>query len=361
VILVKVIIIGIYPPPYGGISVHIKRMKAYLENKNVDVTVYNESKNNNHTYKEIVSINTYKTFIFKLLFLKADIFHFHTINKKVRLLLGIYKIFGKRIILTIHGESLREQLIHSNILVKKLLLLSLKQLDLIICVNPKTINELLSLGFDENKLICVTAYNNPIESIGERDNISNSVWDFIHLSKFTICANGWIKFNGNEDLYGIDLLIELVNRLKKSGKQIKLIFALLGKESQNEKERKYYDDLKIRISLLKLNKDILIYEVEDTEFYPILKESNLFIRPTNTDGYGVSIAEAIHYNVPSIASDVCVRPEGTLLFKCRDIDDLYEKTIDVIDNYDCYKQSLTLVKIQDNGEGLLRIYEEILK
>lgn len=40
----KVVFIGPYPPPYGGVSVHIKRMKAYLEKKDVDVIIYNESK-----------------------------------------------------------------------------------------------------------------------------------------------------------------------------------------------------------------------------------------------------------------------------------------------------------------------------
>nr|WP_307890068.1 hypothetical protein [Clostridium botulinum] len=44
----KIAIIGPYPPPYGGISVHIKRMKLYLENKNIDVTVYNDAKEYNN-------------------------------------------------------------------------------------------------------------------------------------------------------------------------------------------------------------------------------------------------------------------------------------------------------------------------
>ena len=38
----KINIIGPFPPPYGGISVHIKRMMLYLITNNVEVTIYNE-------------------------------------------------------------------------------------------------------------------------------------------------------------------------------------------------------------------------------------------------------------------------------------------------------------------------------
>ena len=54
-------------------------------------------------------------------------------------------------------------------------------------------------------------------------------------------------------------------------------------------------------------------------FYPVLKSGNIFVRPTNTDGDSVSLREALHYGMPTVASDAVPRPEGTILFRNRDL------------------------------------------
>lgn len=353
----KIALIGPYPPPYGGISIHIKRTKLFLKSRNISTTIYNES---NYTIKSdsIVAIN-YKKFIFKVPFIKADILHFHSSSKKVRMLLGFYKIFGKNIILTLHGERLKDQLDDSNYITRKLLIKSLKNLNKIICVNPKVVNELISLGVAANKVSYLPAYIKPIEDEYDFKNIPEYVSDFINDTEFLISSNGAIRFYNSQDLYGLDMIIELMDKLKNNFKTVKLIFCVLDIQSQSEKEKRYYYSLQKRIKRLNIEDKILLYEVNNTEFYPILKKSKLFLRPTNTDGYGVSIAEALYYKVPSIASDVCKRPQGTIIFKPRDINDLYIKTVDVLKNYNLYKEKLKDNIQYDNAETLLNIYKEL--
>ncbi len=53
--------------------------------------------------------------------------------------------------------------------------------------------------------------------------------------------------------------------------------------------------------------------------------ADLMVRPTYRDGYGISVAEALHFGCPAIASDVCRRAKGAIIFKNRDFDDLIEK------------------------------------
>lgn len=356
----KLTIIGPYPPPYGGISVHIKRIKKYLNNKGIDVEVYNESKKVNNEDSNIHQIANYKSFIFRVPFIKTDIIHFHTINKKVRILIGLYKAFNKKIILTIHGQSIHNQLENSNKITRKLLISSLDKIDRIVCVNPIIINELVLVGIKKEKLVCIPAYINPIEDRYDFNNIPQNIWSFINNSKFLISANGSIRFYNGEDLYGMDMLIELIYRLKSNGYEINLIIALLGYEVQNEKERTYNKKLEEKITRLNLNKNILIFKVKNTEFYPILKKSKIFLRPTNTDGDAISIREALYYKIPVIASDVVQRPEGTALFKTRNIDDLYKKVIDIIENYNYYKVKINDIKIKDNAGSILEVYNECL-
>ena len=108
---VKIAIIGPYPPPYGGISVHIKRIKNYFKKNHIEYIIYNESRMVG--YENIINvkpINSYKKFIFKIPFLKFGTLHFHSTNLKIQMLLGCYRFLGKKIILTIHGESWFNQL-----------------------------------------------------------------------------------------------------------------------------------------------------------------------------------------------------------------------------------------------------------
>jgi len=356
----KVIIIGPYPPPYGGISVHVKRMKHYLEKRKTDVSIYNESKVYKNVAGKIYSIKSYKKFIFQIPFLKADVIHFHSIDIRIRILLGFFKILGKKIILTIHGESSYEQLTNSNKFVQHLLLSSLKKIDKIICVSPKAINDLSCYGINRANLILIPAYINPIEEENDFSKIPKEVWFFVNDSEFLISANGCVRFNKGGDLYGIDILIKLIYNLKNIGKYVKLIITLLGVDEQNDDEHKYYNELKEKVIELKLQNDIYIYEARDTEFYPILKKSQIFIRPTNTDGDSVSIREALHYRIPVIASNSVLRPEAAILFKNRDIDDLYNKTVDVIENFEEYKAKLEDVIIEDNAEKIFEIYKCML-
>lgn len=337
----KVNIIGPYPPPYGGISVHVKRMKKYLKGRGVDVKVYEDNK---------------RVFL-KAPFLKGQIIHFHSISKKKRILIGFLAIFNKKIVLTIHGESLHDQLLQSSWITRQLLLFSMKRISRIICVNSRILKELVDLGIDADKLTFLPAYISPIEDEYDFKRIPDEVWNFINNSKFLMAANGWISFYKNQDLYGMDMLIELMRRLKAEAYDVSMIIAVLGSHIQNRDKRLYYEDLKSKIIKYSLLNEILLYEPMDTEFYPILKKSSLFIRPTNTDGYAVSLAEALYYKVPSVASDAAHRPQGTLIFETRNINDLYIKTVEVIENYDLYKGKIKDIKMPENEETLLNIYQ----
>jgi glycosyltransferase involved in cell wall biosynthesis len=354
---VKIAIIGPYPPPYGGISIHIKRMKSYLEKNYIECTVYNE--NRIVEYENIINvqaINSYRKFIFQIPFLKSNVLHFHSINLKIRMLLGWYNFLGKKIILTIHGESLHDQLIRLNFMGRYLLLLSLKNLDKIICVNSRTKEELIDFGFSSKKIEVIPAFIPPTFDETEINRLPEFFHKIRHKHKFLITANASrISFYNNEDLYGIDLSIELMKVLIDNGyKDIGFIYVIpdIGD----------YDYFKKMQNLVKK------YTLEDNfHFYTkpiaypaVINMCDLFIRSTNTDGDALSIREAISLQRPAIASDVCRRPEGTILFKNRKVDDLYNKVIYIIENYIECKKQIESIEFEDNAEKILEVYKKVL-
>lgn len=354
----KIVMIGPYPPPIGGISIHMKRAAGHLRHKGLDCDIYDES-NGSHQANGVYPIRSYRKFILRFPFMKGDLFHFHSISKKFRIMLALFKIFGKRIILTIHGGSLMEQIEQSNRVVRFVLLRSLRCIDQILCVNEADTQKLLSMGFREDKVVTLPAYIHPIEDELDDRDIPSEVITFLEEAEFAITANGYIRFYQGRDLYGVDMLIHLVRDLNALGFKVRLLFALLGASSQSPAEQWYYRELRQKVKDYGLEEQFLFFEVHHTELYPLLQKSGLFIRPTLTDGYGVSIAEALSCGIPSVASDVCSRPEGTIRFQAEDAEDLLIKVMDVMENYEVYKQRTLDLLNPDYLSGLLAVYERI--
>ncbi|AJG97794.1 hypothetical protein LF65_01180 [Clostridium beijerinckii] len=354
-------IIGTYPPPVGGVSVHIKRLTQALNNNSINYTAYNLSKNRVEFNGNLYNVPNVKLWLIKYLFCCKDkIIHCHERNwYLIAILCIIKKIHKSKLLLTLH--SFREDPEEFNWCKKLCFFYSMKNIDHFIPVGENERNKLINyISNSGNKISVISSYLRPKYKESDDKLIPQYVWDFINKAKFLISANGCIRFYRNQDLYGIDMLIELCKNLKSEGYNVSFLIAILCKEQQNDNERSYYYDLKKKIKEYKLGQDIMLYEVKDTEFYPILRRSKLFLRPTNTDAYGVSIAEALCYQVPSIASNVCKRPEGTIVFKSRNIDDLHKNVIRVIDNYSSYKEQINNINIEDNGQKLLSLYKDLI-
>ena len=62
----------------------------------------------------------------------------------------------------------------------------------------------------------------------------------------------------------------------------------------------------------------------------VIARSDIFVRPTFSDGDAISVREAIELGTPVVASDVVSRPAGTVCFKTGDASDLVSKIESVL-------------------------------
>jgi hypothetical protein len=90
-------------------------------------------------------------------------------------------------------------------------------------------------------------------------------------------------------------------------------------------------------------------------------KSDLFVRPTNTDGDAISVRESIFYKIPSVVSDVVPRPQGTTLFHNRDANDFALKVKNVLENYEKYKNDLENLNTENTFEKIMHIYQKLNK
>jgi len=346
-------VIGGYPPPIGGVSVHVERLIKKLDSKPIDYILYNTSVNGIKTDYNIFNINNLKLWLIKYFFCCNDkIIHCQDRNWYLVSILCLIKVVHKsKLLLTLH--SFRENPEEFNIFKKLCFSYSIKNVDHFISVGKNEKNKLVKNGCDKNKISIIPAYLKPQYKETDDRLISDYVWEFMKKNDFNIAANAYkVLFYNNEDLYGIDMCIEVCRRLKKQyvDKKIGFVFCLpdIG-------DYEYYNKLKQEISKLEID-DKFLFVNDLIPLYPIIRKCNLFLRPTNTDGDSISIREALSYKVPVIASDAVERPEGTIIFKSRNIDDLYTKTVDVIKNYNLYKEQIQDIIIEDNAEKIMDIY-----
>ena len=350
-----IIQIGPYPPPYGGISMYIKRMKKIMDSLNIENEVWN-------MFSDTEEYGVKKTKL-KYLFWnilsnrKSKILHYNISGikgKEFIYLLNRTVGKNKKNIMTLHGDC--KDLFIEN---KEKMVRVLNSFDVLICVKSGDKRVLSSYGVN-TKIFEIPAYIKPIYQSNDEKDIPSNVREFIEEAEFLISANGSISINNNEDLYGLDMLIELMGLIIHEYPTVKLIFCVLAKDKQTDEEKIYYKNLKKIIVERKLNQQIYLFEVENTEFYPILKQSNMFIRPTNTDGDAVSIREALDFNIPCIASDVVVRPKEVKLFKNRDIMDLHRCFKEVKENNEQNIKNKH-ISMEDNAEKILKIYSNLTK
>jgi len=324
----KILIIGPYPPPLGGVSIHIKRVKKKLENQKNHVFIFDTSKK---FKRKFLSFKNFVKTIFKI---KPEIVFFHEPTESVqKLFVTVFlKLFLKYKLLTIDHDC---RLLYNFKFLKKLFLKSiLKKIDEIVVIGNTTEKCYID---NKIKILHKTSVESPFlkPNLREEEKIlkklPNSVHDFLKEHSPIISANAFVPTilpNGG-DLYGFDLCIELIKSLKKTNPTVGLIFGICKIETESHK--KYFEKIKKEIKKFNLENNFY-FLTSDQEFWPIIKKSDLFVRPTLSDSFGISVHEAITFGVPTIASDVCTRPEGAILFKKENLEQFIQNCFIILES-----------------------------
>lgn len=292
-------IFGPYPPPLGGISVHINRLEYYLKREKIDYYIYNHG----FIKKEnIIATKKKPIWYLKLLFTERyKILHFHQFFYFHFIYYWLFSLVRReKIIVTIHSERL---LNYSVLKLNAALFFLSKTKRLTIISVSKNLKEFLdSKGISA---IFLPAYVPP-NAVNEK---------ILNVEKDLFLFSVW-KFNKKlaTEIYNVPLAFEF---LKRNKSKFKLLF-MIGNEQDSDKEL-----LKNMIKKYSVENAIEVLYNENLTDY--VKQCKFLLRPNLSDGYGVSIQEAMDLGVPAIASDVCERPKGAVLFKNNHIDDLSKK------------------------------------
>jgi len=317
----RIAIFGIMPPPLGGVSIHIQRVaKKFQENNN---SVYHFKTEFRGRRWLLPFYLLYATLF--LLWNKIDTLYYHSLSQpnsitEIRFLIFIKKILKFQIILVEHNcKHMYKRSSRSKSKLSK----SMKYVDEIIFLWNSTHKSYIDNAIKiPQKYSIDSAFLPPDKK--QKTHILNTYPKLLQIFLEThnpillVNASRMAMYN-NQDLYGLDKSIHAISKLKKNHHNIGLIVALAKIDN-----RSYFIELNKKIENLGITENIF-FLIDQHELWPLMENIDIFLRPTLYDGTGISIFEAFIFNKVVIASNVCERPQKTILFDIKDQDDFVNK------------------------------------
>ncbi|MBK8274815.1 MAG: glycosyltransferase [Nitrospira sp.] len=346
----KVVIAGGYPPPFGGISVHIQRLASilstYYDVKVLDFYGKPVAAHMPQQGIELIRIRgnilTHLVYAIRQLCSGHGIVHLHVSagNNLLRILCFLIAKNSKKLVFTIHSGSFATRLSEQGVLTRSFLRWMLQWFDRIIVVNPQQQEALKSLGVLPSKVVIIPAY---LKASGEySQGIAKRIAEMRSRNHLMLISSGF-----GLPHYGYHVILQALSTAFQD-KKVALILALY-----NTYDRAYLNELARLAAILKHVEYVVLEDSQPEEFNYVLSQCDMYIRATTVDGDSVAVREALQHGLNVICSDCVARPEGTQLFSLTSGGSL-PKALESV------KLSRKLVhQQQDNAKELLSIYASI--
>lgn len=171
-----------------------------------------------------------------------------------------------------------------------------------------------------------------------------------------LASNAWqLAIHRGQDMYGLDLLIELMRRLvHERGLDAGLALLLPGSGGASEPQ-----PLLDRIRAAGLESRVALITEPIEESSSLWRAADVVVRATNTDGNSLSVLEALAVGTPVVASDCVDRPAATVLFRNRDQDDLTDRVAQVLADLPGSRERVRQVPVANNAAAFVALYERL--
>lgn len=304
----RIDLLGPLPPPYGGVSVHLERLAARLRAAGHAVHAIAPQGPNEKLWTAYWRIARKS---------RGDVLHCHVAGWAHLLAIGALAALGRRVVLTIHGQSLEDSFDKGGAGTRWALRFGLQRLAGVIAVNERIRRCVVERGgVAPERVHAIPAFLPPDRATLLAEKPDAAVEAFLAAHEPVIAANAFsLEHYDGVALYGADLLAPLLLALRERHPRAGAVLFLATCEG---------DDV-ARLARLRdearaagVERDLLIV-TGSRPFGPTLVRADVLVRPTATDGDAVSVREALWLGVPVVASDCVPRPQGTIVVATRDL------------------------------------------
>lgn len=306
----KVLLVGGFPPPYGGIAVHVAALREELEARGarvegVDVGGRGRSLSGVTPASGPLGLATALARQAGAGFLVHAHISGHTPKSwLVALASGLARRpFGPGALLTVHSGLLPSFLARGERW-RALARAVARAFSRVVAVTPHIAQHLARLGVDRGRLAVAPAFTGAARPGRPPPALAALRAQRRPLLTCTV---------GPGPVYGLRLLFAALPRVAR--RQPSVGVAVFGPEEEGS----------VRALARRYRVEERVYflgQLDHATALATLAASELFVRPTLADGDAISVREALALGVPVVASAVGNRPEGVALFRNGDALDL---------------------------------------
>jgi len=344
----KILLVGPYPPPFGGISVQILRLQKSLQMRGFLCQVLNIGEYRSEDLPGAISIKSHIGYLWNLFGFARQGYIIHIVtsghNFKSWLSALACSVVGlinrKRSVIAVGSGLLPKYIASSKGMEKKIIHLTLQLAGAVICRNDDSKAALILSGAPKKTTAIIAGFLgvNPAE-IGE---VPEEIQNFIDQHHPVIGAHAIL-----DPEYGLQLLLDAFSALVQDFPNLGII--LIGlKESDAEQFRGY---------------QCLRQQIFPTGFlqHPaalaVMHSLKIFVRATLFDGDSNSVREALSLGVPVVASNTDFRPPGVTLFTIGNSEELVRQVKQVLNQLPINTASTAYASQDESEINLNKILE----
>ena len=351
--IIKVLLVGPYPPPLGGLAVQLCEWQGYLSKQHgYECQVLNIGESRNTTIDGCVPTFGYWDFIKKLYKYCSDRYVIHLLtnghNPKSWVCPCVCAIVGlrsrQRTVLVFGSGNAPDYMKNAGPLMRIVVRTSLQLGGYFICRNNEMREALIEYGAGPDKAAILPGFLGILSKSSETD-LPVEIQGFLkkHDPVLGVTAN-------LDPEYGIQLMLEAMEELRARYPRIGLL--VIGP----------YEESKVKFATCKiLNSIYFTGQLSNQAVLAVMSRLTIFIRPTYFDGDSISVREALSLGIPVVASDTGLRPSGVILFPKGNKDKLAESITYVLDHLEEVRFGIPLDRRPSTASELLRIYRSFSK
>jgi glycosyltransferase involved in cell wall biosynthesis len=343
----RVLQIGPYSPPHGGIQAHVVALRKFLQENGVVCDVIDVNRFRVTDGAGVFGPRNAMHLFWLLLTLPADVVHLHVGGNLTSRLLALSLICGwlpnRKSILTFHSGGYPTSPEGLKASPRTLRGRILSQFDRVIGVNQPIVDVFKRYGVSDSHVKLIAPHALP--GFPTEVELTKPFDEFFKQHHPVMLSVGLLEPEYDLKIQ-IDVLGEVLDRFPQAG------LIMIGSGSLETELRRCIATKPYREHIM------LPGDVPRHITLRVIAESDLFLRTTLFDGDSISLREAKHFDVPVIATDRAARPEGVRIIPAEHRSALLQ-AIELELAANRVKQSKTGPDNR-NLEAVLRIYNEML-
>jgi glycogen synthase len=347
----RVLLLGPYPPPHGGVQTNLVAIHRLLLQRKVPTTVINLTRyrrpDSDHVYYPKSAFKVVRL----LLKLRYDIAHLHIGGNLATRLLGLGLLCslrpGCKTVLTFHSGGYPSSSAGKAAHPRTFSGFVLRRFDRLIGVNPELIDFFHRVGVSPQRTRLIPPHSFPALNGQRNGSLPPPLDDFFRRHQPVLIA-----VSGLRPEYDLPLQIDVLGTVREKAPTAGLL--IIGSGPQQ-------GELRNRIQATPYAGHILMCgDLPHAVTLQAIERSDLMLRTTFYDGDAISVREALHLGTPVIATDNGMRPSGVRLIPPANLSALRGAIEEALAAPPSQRPP-QIVPDEQNVEAVLNLYRELMQ